>query len=240
MRVSPVATFAALVAAFVLLRPGRAAAAPGTAPAAFDPVTNDLQNAPRAADSNPDYNPTAEPGVIMQNTPPVSEVGAPAAVAAFLYMIRASEHVFPRDVENDAAYNIFYGGARFEDMSEHPVNTGEMKPIKLPDAMCRAAGRAPGCVTTAAGAYQIIRPTWNRARDALGLPDFSAESQDKAAIFLLEESGAMELIGLGDIEGAIAKAAPVWASLPGSTAQQNPKKLAYALERYAEGLDRVA
>lgn len=235
MRVNPGAAIAALVAAFLLLRPGRAAAAP-----AYDPVTNDIQNAPSQADSNPDYNPTSSPEVVMENIPPVSDVGIPAAVAAFLYMIRASEHIYPRDVENDAAYRIFYGGAKFNDLSDHPVNTGEMKPIKLPDAMCRAAGRAPGCVTTAAGAYQIIRPTWNRARDALGLPDFSPDSQDKAAIFLLEESGAMELIGLGDIEGAIAKAAPVWASLPGSTAQQNPKKLAYALERYAEGLDRVA
>lgn len=235
MRVNPGAALAALVAAFVLLRPGRAAASP-----AFDPATNDTRNAPREADSNPDYNPTSSPEVVMQNIPPISEVGIPAAVSAFLYMIRASEHIFPRDVENDAAYNIFYGGARFNDLSDHPVNTGEMKPIKLPDAMCRAVGRLPGCVTTAAGAYQIIRPTWNRVREALGLPDFSPSSQDKAAIYLLEESGAMERIGLDDIEGAIAKAAPVWASLPGSTAQQNPKKLAYALERYAEGLDRVA
>lgn len=238
MRVNPGAALAALVAAFVLLRPGRAFAA-GTSPG-YDPATNDLQNAPRAADANPDYNPTIPPEVTLQNTPPVSVIGTPAAVAAFLYMIRASEHVFPRDVENDAAYNIFYGGARFEDLSDHPVNTGEMKPVKLPDAMCRAVGRSPGCVTTAAGAYQIIRPTWNRAREALGLPDFSPESQDKAAIFLLEESGAMERLGLDDLEGAIAKASAVWASLPGSTAQQNPKKLAYVLERYAEGLERVA
>lgn len=232
----PGAIVASLALAFLLVRPGRAAAAP----AAYDPATNDVQDAPRAADANPDYNPTSSPEVVMQNIPPVSEVGIPSAVAAFLYMIRASEHVYPRDVENDAAYNIFYGGARFNDLSDHPVNTGEMKPVKLPDAMCRAAGRAPGCVTTAAGAYQIIRPTWNRVRDVLGLPDFSRESQDRAAIYLLEESGAMERIGLGDIEGAIAKAAPVWASLPGSTAQQNPKKLAYALERYSEGLERVA
>jgi lysozyme len=163
----------------------------------------------------------------------------PSAVAAFLYMIRASEHVFPRDVENDAAYNIFYGGARFNDLSDHPVNTGEMKPVKLPDAMCRAAGFSPGCVTTAAGAYQIIRPTWNRVRDKLGLVDFSPESQDRAAIELLEESGAMELLGLDDIEGAIRVASKVWASLPGSTAQQRPKALAYALDRYAEGLGRA-
>jgi lysozyme len=102
--------------------------------------------------------------------------------------------------------------------------------------MCRAAGYGPGCVTTAAGAYQIIRPTWNRIRDKLQLPDFSKQSQDRAAIELLEESGAMELLGLDDVLGAIRKASTVWASLPGSTAQQNPKSLAYALERYSDGL----
>ena len=235
MRINPGAAIAALVAAFVFLRPGRAAAAP----AAYDPATRDTQNAPREADANPDYNPTSSPGEAMQNIPSVAEVGMPSAVAAFLYMIRASEHIFPRDVENDAAYNIFYGGARFNDLSDHPVNTGEMRPVKLPDAMCRAAGFGPGCVTTAAGAYQIIKPTWNRVRDKLGLVDFSPASQDRAAVELLEESGAMELLGLDDLEGAIRVASKVWASLPGSTAQQNPKKLAYALDRYAEGLSRA-
>lgn len=173
------------------------------------------------------------------STPTVTEAGMPAAVAAFLYMIRASEHVYPRDVLGDEAYNIFYGGAKFSDLSDHPVITGEMKPVKLPDAMCKAAGFGPGCVTTAAGAYQIIKPTWVRLRDKLGLEDFSAASQDRAAVELLEESGAMELLGLDDVQGAIRAASKVWASLPGSSAQQNPKSLGYALARYAEGLDRV-
>jgi lysozyme len=231
MRVQPGAIVAGLVLAFLLLRPGRAAAA------GFDPATNDIQAAPKEADLNPDYNPTAEPGDIVTTIPSIAETGFPAAVSAMLFMIRANEHVYPRDVENDAAYNIFYGGARFSDLSDHPVNTGEMKPVRLSDEMCRSAGFGPGCVSTAAGAYQIIRPTWNRIRDKLKLPDFSKQSQDRAAIELLEESGAMELLGLDDVIGAIRKASVVWASLPGSTAQQNPKSLAYALERYSDGLE---
>jgi len=231
MAAQPGLIVAGLVLAFLLLRPGRAAAAAG-----FDPGTADIQSVPDEADLNLDYNPTAPPGVIMATIPPITETGFPAAVSAMLYMIRASEHVYPRDVENDAAYNLFYGGARFSDLSDHPVITGELKPVKLSDAMCRAAGFSPGCVTTAAGAYQLIRPTWQRLRDKLKLPDFSKESQDRAAIELLQESGAMELLGLDDVLGAIRKASTVWASLPGSTAQQNPKSLAYALERYADGL----
>ena len=159
-----------------------------------------------------------------------------ANLSAFLYMIRSTEHVYPRDVVNDAAYSIFYGGSRFQNFTDHPVITGEKKGVPLPDHFCKAAGLKPGCVSTAAGAYQFIKPTWVRLRDKLNLPDFSPLSQDRAAVGLLEEIGAVDLIFAGDIEGAIHKASRIWASLPGSTAQQNPKALAYALNRFDDGL----
>ncbi len=157
---------------------------------------------------------------------------------AFLFMIRASEHVYPRDVLNNECYNIFYGGTKFYNLSDHPVNTGEKKGVPLSAAMCVAAGYPSGkCVSTAAGAYQIIKPTWNRVRTlSPRLTDFSAASQDEAARRLLAECGALPLIYAGDVHGAIAKASRLWASLPGSYAQQNPKPLSYAVARYEEGL----
>lgn len=157
---------------------------------------------------------------------------------AFLFMIRASEHVYPRDVLNDACYNIFYGGSYFENMIDHPVITGEKVGVPLPAAMCRASGFASGkCVSTAAGAYQIIKPTWSAIRAASPrLNDFSPASQDEAARRLLAQCGALPLIYAGDITGAIQKASKLWASLPGSTAQQNPKSLSFALARFNEGL----
>jgi lysozyme len=159
-----------------------------------------------------------------------------ANLSAFLYMIRSTEHVYPRDVVNDAAYSIFYGGSKFQNFADHPVITGEKKGIPLPDHFCTAAGLKPGCVSTAAGAYQLIKGTWKRLKDRLNLPDFSPLSQDRAAVGLLEEIGAVDLIYSGDIEGAIHKASKIWASLPGSTAQQGPKALAYALNRFDDGL----
>ncbi len=177
----------------------------------------------------------------VNRTPAVGDLGLvdpenQDVVGAFLYMIRASEHVFPRDVENDAAYGIFYGGSRFRNFADHPVNTGEKRGVPLSDAICKAAGLRPGCVSTAAGAYQIIRPTWNRLKSTYGLPDFSPASQDAAAIYLLLESGAYDLIVQGKIEEAIKKASKIWASLPGNTYQQSPKTLAYAIDRFNEGL----
>lgn len=231
MRASKVAIIAA-VAAFLLLR-----SKPSNA--MTDYADNDTSDVPRESDANPD---NTEPFEIPFDYEWNPGYGTEAEnvdrrIKAFLYMIRASEHVYPRDVENNACYHLFYGGSVFRDFSDHPVITGEKTGIVLPDAMCSAAGLGPGCVSTAAGAYQFIKGTWNRMREiAPRLPDFSPQSQDWAAIRLLNEIGALRLITAGDIPGAIAKASGTWASLPGSKAQQNPKKLSYAMDRYNEGL----
>jgi muramidase (phage lysozyme) len=216
------------LAAWLLLRPREAAALQ------VDAATNDTSVVPSAALTNLETNPVyTSPSI----TPEVRAMNDPQAnLSAFLFMIRSTEHVYPRDVIGDAAYSIFYGGSKFSSFRDHPVITGEKKGVPLPDAMCTAAGLKPGCVSTAAGAYQLIKPTWVRLRDKLNLPDFSPLSQDRAAVGLLEEIGAVDLIYAGDIEGAIHKASKIWASLPGSTAQQNPKALAYALNRFDDGL----
>ena len=227
MKHGPALVFAGL-AAWLLLRPREAAALQ------VDQATNDTSVVPAAAAINLETNP------IYSTVPIPPEVRAmndpQANLSAFLFMIRSTEHVYPRDVIGDAAYSIFYGGSKFSSFRDHPVITGEKKGVPLPDAMCAAAGLKPGCVSTAAGAYQLIKPTWVRLRDKLNLPDFSPLSQDRAAVGLLEEIGAVDLIYAGDIEGAIHKASRIWASLPGSTAQQNPKALAYAMNRFDEGL----
>jgi lysozyme len=227
MKHGPALLFAGL-AAYLLLRPRDASATQ------VDTATNDTSFVPSAAftnlETNPVYtSPSIPPEVRAMNDPQ-------ANLSAFLYMIRSTEHVYPRDVVNDAAYSIFYGGSKFQSFRDHPVITGEKKGVPLPDEMCRAAGLKSGCVSTAAGAYQMIKPTWVRMRNRLNLPDFSPLSQDLAAVGLLDEIGAVDLIYAGDIEGAIHKASKIWASLPGSTAQQNPKALAYALNRFDDGL----
>lgn len=179
---------------------------------------------------------------------PVETNSGEERLRAFLYVLRASEHLFPRDVIGDASYNTYFGGTTFLDMSDHPVNTGEKTGVPLPAATCRNAGLKAGCVSTAAGAYQFTRPTWNglSGRDSRGqpasnpkwgyLPDFSKESQDQAAIRLLQEIGALPAILAGDLDTALKLAGKKWASLPGAVAKQSQRSPAFVLARYNEAL----
>ena len=74
--------------------------------------------------------------------------------------------------------------------------------------------------TTAAGPYQMITTTWNEAKDALGLPDFSPLSQDRAAIYLAArklrqyDQSFPELQAGGMTPLIMENLADTWASLP--------------------------
>lgn len=158
---------------------------------------------------------------------------------AALYMIQAAEHL--SGVANTpAAYYTVYGNTRVSSLADHPAITGEWLGKKLPDKMCKAAGYGTGCVSTAAGAFQIIKPTWQRVRKAGAwgpyLSDFSPANQIEAARRIFIERGALSLIESGDIVGALPMIAPIWASLPGSTAQQNPKAVETVLAYFENGL----
>ena len=168
--------------------------------------------------------------------------GMTPEIVAFLRLIRDTETGQLPDPER---YFVTYGYRRFSNAADHPVRnkqypTGEYTGVPLSDAMCRKAGLPPGCVSTAAGAYQFIRPTWENLRRAGNwgprLPDFSPASQDEAARRLLGQLGIPARLKAGDIEGAIAAAGRQWASLPGSTAGQNPVAMGRALSLYRNAL----
>ncbi len=151
-------------------------------------------------------------------------------VRAFLQAIKQAE-----GTANQAdPYRVCYAYSHtIVSLREHPAITGEWKGSRLTDEQCRGAGFGPGCVSTAAGAYQIIRPSWERVRDRLGLADFGPASQDRAAIELLRESGALYRIEQGDLQGAVAAARRTWASLPGAGyAGQGMRSMDYVQTAY--------
>ena len=104
--------------------------------------------------------------------------------------------------EGFPAANETVGYKKFKNDSDHPN-------IAVPF-------NSKGDVSTAAGKYQIIKSTWDAQKKKQGLKDFTEESQKRAAIGLLDESGALDAINKGDYETAVRLAGKEWAGLPGS------------------------
>ena len=104
----------------------------------------------------------------------------------------------------DKGYTTRFGGHQFQDLSRHP----------------NIAAPTPwGTKSEAAGAYQFMKPTWDEAKAALGLTDFSKESQEKAGRFLTQRRGVdpdTRFNNFEEFSGAISKLSPEWAGLPNS------------------------
>ena len=105
----------------------------------------------------------------------------------------------------DKGYTTRFGGHQFTDMSQHP----------------NIAAPTPwGTKSEAAGAYQFMKPTWDEAASALGLTNFSRESQEKAGRFLTQRRGVKTdkvFTTFEEFSDAISKLSPEWAGLPNST-----------------------
>lgn len=137
-------------------------------------------------------------------------------LSAFLHVIRTGEGT--ADV---GGYSRIFGGAQFASFADHPRQV-----------VTATLGGTP-IRSTAAGAYQFLSRTWDECRDALALPDFSPDSQDLAAAYLIRRRGALADACAGRLEDAIAKCAREWASLPGSPYGQPTITLEMARNAYA-------
>ena len=145
--------------------------------------------------------------------PPSSAKVTPEQIQqAFLASISGTE---------SPGYDVMYGGGKFTDYSQHP---NQRIPIK--------GGPNAGAVSTAAGKYQMLYDTWNRAQQELGLKDFSPASQDQAAWWLANQDYSQRTKG-GDLAEALASGDPArinaaaqvlnktWTSLPGGIEQNS-------------------
>jgi len=156
-----------------------------------------------------------------------------ANVCAFLDMLAWSE-IGPRLLaESDDGYNVNVGSTPahpilFHDYSKHP---------RLYQAEVNS---------DAAGRYQFMGRYWAHYQALLNLPDFGPKSQDRYAIQLLRECGALPHVLAGgwlaanEIVTAISRAAPIWASLPGAGYGQHENKLTNLLTEFADKLDVYA
>lgn len=134
-------------------------------------------------------------------------------IGAFLATIRASE-----GTADENGYRALYGyrvgrdntDRMFYDFSRHPN-------IRF---------RTPWGRSTAAGAYQMMVGTFGDAQRALKLPDFGPESQDRAAVWLIDKKHkALREVVTGQFERAVEKLGDEWASFPSSKSGQPKHKM---------------
>jgi muramidase (phage lysozyme) len=134
---------------------------------------------------------------------------------AFLQTIAVSEGTYGH---GDNGYNVLVGGDLFQGYAKHPNVL-----VTLNKA---------GLKSTAAGRYQFLKRTWDALALKLHLPDFSPASQDVAALELVAERGAADDVRSGRFAEAVAKCAPIWASLPGAGYNQRENSLATLRDAY--------
>lgn len=140
---------------------------------------------------------------------------------AFLGMLRVSE-----GTAGPNGYRTLVGGSLFSSFADHPRVL-----IPLPNL---------GIKSSAAGAYQILRATWDGVSRKLDLPDFSPLSQDAAAIELIRQRGALGDVRAGRFAVAIQKCRKEWASLPGAGYGQRENSLARLEAAYRQAGGVVA
>jgi len=115
-----------------------------------------------------------------------------------------------------AKYNTLYGGGTFAGYSKHP----NQKITRW------------GITSTAAGKYQFLFRTWSEVSKILGLKDFSPNSQDIAAVYLLDRRKSLDRIMRGDIAGALDRLSYEWASLPPARYNQNTRTKKWILDKF--------
>ncbi|EDH0693720.1 glycoside hydrolase family protein [Salmonella enterica] len=141
-------------------------------------------------------------------------------IAAFLDMLAYSEGTANHPLTKNRGYDVIVTGLDgrpeiFTDYSDHPFAHG--RPAKVFNRR--------GEKSTASGRYQQLYMFWPHYKKQLALPDFSPLSQDKLAIQLIRERGAIDDIRAGRIERAVSRCRNIWASLPGAGYDQREHSL---------------
>jgi muramidase (phage lysozyme) len=148
---------------------------------------------------------------------------------AFLDMIafsegcRTGQHPLTKCDGYDVIVTGVDGPEVFTDFKAHPF-----APEYPGNGGVKRASRkinSKGLTSNASGRYQFMLVHWQHYRIQLGLKDFGPESQDKWAIQLIRERGALPLIDGGDFAMAVKRCANLWASLPGAGYGQHENKL---------------
>ena len=154
--------------------------------------------------------------------------------AAFLSAIAWAE-----GTDNAGGYRCLYGSrasapSLLDSFADHPAELG-WPGVKLTDQQCKGAGLGTGCVSTAAGRYQITRTTWRGLGGAAKYGSVDPAAQDQAALDLIAARRALDDVDAGRFAAAVDKIRRVWASMPGANyAGQGMRNLDQLAAVYAD------
>lgn len=145
-----------------------------------------LQPNPAIEQERESFRPVTRSTAVLKSEPP--------EIVAWLDTIS-----FAEGTDGPDGYRTLYGGGLFQGYRDHPR-------IKIDGS-------------TAAGRYQFLSEdpnTWDEVKNKLGLPDFSPNSQDAAAVQKIKERGAYQsaLQGVAGLDATLEKLSWEWASLP--------------------------
>lgn len=174
----------------------------------------------------------ADTASTMQHTydTPATLPGPDAQIRAMLDTIAAAEGTAGPD-----GYRTLFGGALFTGYGDHPRVAKQFTTTDGRKLWTSAAGRYQFmAVSPIPGGGSTKVDTWDRLKRKLGLPDFSPDSQDRAAIELIREAGALDDVQAGRFDRAVSKLAGTWASLPGAGYSQPERKLAWLADRFTD------
>ena len=119
-----------------------------------------------------------------------------AKIRAFLDTIAIAE-----GTAGPEGYTTQFTGLQFSSFEDHPRQVN-----------CGWDGARRIC-SDAAGRYQLLSSTWDRLAKKLGVQDFRPTNQDRVAVELMRERGALEDVEGDRFEATLRKLAPVWPSL---------------------------
>lgn len=159
--------------------------------------------------------------------------GISSNMRAFINMIAACE-----GTANAGGYATLYGSRpgnikTFDGWADHPrlaqrISTTDRR-------WTSAAGLLQWmAISPIPGGGSTRLDTWDRMQKKLNLPDFSPESQDRAAVELFREFDALADIEAGRVLQAARKLKSQWASLPGAGYGQGERTESYVMAQYTQ------
>jgi muramidase (phage lysozyme) len=92
---------------------------------------------------------------------------------------------------------------------------------------------APTIYGSAAGEYQILAPTYALLSAQLGLTDWSPQTQDLMAAFILQKIGVVADLQAGNLPAAITAASNQWSAVPMGSGTLDHSRYTYATGPHA-------